>query len=202
MSQFQKVHIKSEIKQDKFSLMKSPTQWIGVLAVVILTIWGFGTVSAYETLNEATGGNSLSLNPELSTAQHYAELAARGRERDYLAINPELMLASIFAETARSENTYTMAANPELKIAQWYDETTIEAQDRMSAWVVNPELSAANRFAETSTAGLEEANLYQNPELKVVASQVVIMYGDYDSDFLVTNPEIKAHQRFEEGIDR
>ena len=147
MSQDQKVHLKSEIKQAKFSRMKSPTLWIGVLALVILAIWAFGTASAYEALNEPTRGNSLSLNPELSAARRYAEVAA-------------------------------------------------------SAWVANPELSAANRFAETSAAGLEEANLYQNPELKVVASQAVIMYGDYDGDFLATNPEIKTHQRFVEGIGK
>jgi hypothetical protein len=152
MSQIQKVHVKSEIKQDKFYPMKSPTLWIGVLAFVIVAIWAFGTVSAYEALNEATGGISLSLNPELSAARRYAEVSARGRESDYLAINPELKPARIYAESAK------------------------EAQDKMSAWVANPELSAANRFAETSAAGLAEANLYQNPELKVVASQAAIMY--------------------------
>jgi hypothetical protein len=202
MSQIQKVHVKSEIKQDKFYPMKSPTLWIGVLAFVIVAIWAFGTVSAYEALNEATGGISLSLNPELSAARRYAEVSARGRESDYLAINPELKPARIYAETARNEYTYNMAANPELKVAQWYAESAKEAQDKMSAWVANPELSAAIRFAETSAAGLAEANLYQNPELKVVASQAAIMYEANDSDFLATSPEIKVHQRFVEGIGK
>ena len=202
MSQDQKVHLKSEIKQAKFSRMKSPTLWIGVLALVILAIWAFGTASAYEALNEPTRGNSLSLNPELSAARRYAEVAASARESDYLAINPELKSASIYAEVARSESTYIMAANPELKVAQRYTESAKEMQEKSSAWVANPELSAANRFAETSAAGLEEANLYQNPKLKVVASQAVIMYGDYDGDFLATNPEIKTHQRFVEGIGK
>jgi hypothetical protein len=202
MSQDQEVHVKSEIKQDKFSRMKSPTLWIGVLALVVLAIWAFGTASAYEALNEPAGGNSLSLNPELSAARRYAEVAARGRESGYLAISPELKSVRIYAEVARSESTYSMAANPELKVAQRYAESAKEVQEKSSAWVANPELSAANRFAETSAAGIEEVNLYQNPELKVVASQAAIMYEAYDSDFLTTNPEIKAHQHFVESIGK
>ena len=202
MSQDLNVHVKSEIKQDKFSPMKSPTLVISVLAFVMVAILAFGTGSANEAFNEAPGVNSLTLNPELSSARRYAEAAVRDRESEYLAINPELKPARRYAEAARSEYNFNMAANPELKVAQRYAESAKEAQYKMSAWVANPELSAANRFAETSAAGFEEANLSQNPELKVVASQTAIMYEAYDSDILTTNPEVKVHQRFVEGIGK
>lgn len=202
MSEDQKVHIKSEIKQDKFSIMGIPTLWIGVLAFVVIALWAFGSVSANEVLNESTGGNSLSLNPELSVARRSVEVAASSRESDYLARNPELKSARMFAGNASSGQTHNMVANPELNVARRYDETAKEVQDKLSVGVANPELSAANRFAEISAAGLEEPNLYLNPELKVVASQTVIMNGDYDSGFLANNPEISTHRRFVEGIDR
>jgi hypothetical protein len=202
MSQDQKVLIKSEIASDKIFPMKSPTLWIGVLALVILAIWAFGAVSAYQALSEAPVSNSLVRNPELSAARRYAEAARRAQGSDDMAVNPELNTARVYAEAAASESIYDLAANPELKVAQRYDEMANKAQEKMSAWIANPELSAANRFAETSVAGAEEADLYQNPELKVVASQSVILDRGLDSEFLATNPELKAHQRFVEGIDR
>lgn len=60
-----------------------------------------------------------------------------------------------------------------LKIRKlWYDEKVREVQNEKGARVLSPELSVANRFAEKSAADFERANLHQNPELKVAASQV------------------------------
>lgn len=202
MAQNQQVHVMSEIKQESLSTVRSATLWIGALVFGLVAILAFGAVSANKALNGAKGGSSFALNPELSAARRFTEVTARGLERNNLAINPELKLARIDAETASGEPRLIMAVNPELIVAQWYMEAANEVQDKMSARVTNPELYAATRFAEKSAADLEKANLYQNPELKVVASRASITDGSYGNGFLATNPEIKAHQRFVEGVDR
>jgi len=199
MSQEQVIQVKLEAKQGKFSPIKSPMLQIGALLFVILAILAFGTVSANEASNEAARGDNLSQNPELSAARRSVEVAARGWESDYMAINPELKLVLIYAELAQSEDSYRFAANPELKIAQRYAGTAENSQEESSTWIANPELSAANRFAGISAAGPVETSLYQNQELKTAVSQALTTRVDFDSDFLATNPEVKAHQRFLEG---
>ena len=113
MSQDQNVHIKSEVKPGKFS----PTVWIAVLAFMVVALLAFGFVSTSKALNEAMRGSNLSLNPELSSVQRYAEAAARNRASDYLATNPELMIARRYAaEANKALDADFLATNPEIMV--------------------------------------------------------------------------------------
>jgi hypothetical protein len=66
----------------------------------------------------------------------------------------------------------------------------------------NPELSAANRYAELSSLEAQARLLYENPELKVLGIQDTLKLTSDDSAFLSINPEVKLHQRFLEGLEK
>jgi hypothetical protein len=196
MSQAQNVQVKSEIRlKGDSSAMKSPILWIGALALLIVAILVFGTVSANQDFDFPSSDAGRSVNPELSAAQRYAELDRRSLERENLAVNPELKVVLDRPAAVRADSTTVdRAINPEVYFAQRYAESASIVRERETIWDANPELSAANRFAETSTADVEGADLYQNPELKLTMGQTTT--GAYDDDFLRANPEFKAHRRF------
>ena len=79
--------------------------------------------------------------------------------------NPELMLAKKFAAANAPVTQYS---NPELALAQRH---SVESRVGFTQWVVNPELSIVQRFAQEA----------------------------YDGSFLATNPEIKVHLQYANG---
>lgn len=169
MSQDQKVLIESEIASDKFLPMKRPRLWIGVLALMILAIWAFGAVSAYEILQEAPGGSSLTLNPELFAARRYAEAAANGRERDDLADNPELSAANPFSEKSAADlEDANLYQNPGLKMLA--SQPVILDRGHDSDFLpANPELSVVRRHVETRAKIIDRAP--QSPYLENVLAR-------------------------------
>lgn len=154
--------------------MWSTTIWVGVLSIVMLAGLALGTVSANEETGEENASSQLATNPELSAVRRYRESSSADVERDVLAINPELMSARRYA------------GGREIK-----SETDLST---------NPELSVANRFDDERASAAEDASLHQNPELKLVHGLPIEVDGEMDSEYLSINPELKAHQRFVQGI--
>lgn len=66
---------------------------------------------------------------------------------------------------------------------------------------INPELSAAQRFAEVNPEALERDDLAINPEMKSVLNASETVGSDETVDSMAINPEVYFAQRYAESVN-
>jgi hypothetical protein len=105
------------------------------------------------------------------------------------------MVAFPSNSTAIGAEKVSFSSNPELMAAQRYAQASSKRAANLDS-SANPELRAAQRFAIGRAAAEDTNTLYTNPELKAVQTGSLIPAKTDGDDFLAINPEIKSHLRF------
>lgn len=138
----------TQITQPRGVQSNSVLTWIGIFALVLVAILAYVTISTQEAVSKEMVGQAFYTNPELKNVDRHVQPISQQAKAEFIANNPELLSANRYAENKAFVSGKTnLYQNPELKLR---DPEFKSSGNLSSLFETNPEIKAHLRFKEVS----------------------------------------------------